>query len=56
MLWFVRDGFTGVGGCTPPRSLGQRGCRGRVLFFIIKQKNIRDKMRYNNLSNNMMIS
>jgi hypothetical protein len=27
-----------------------------VLFFMIKQKNIRDKMRYSNLSNNMMIS
>ena len=31
------------------------GCRG-VLFFMIKQKIIRDKMRYSNLSNNMMIS
>jgi hypothetical protein len=27
-----------------------------VLFFMIKQKIIRDKMRYSNLSNNMMIS
>jgi hypothetical protein len=27
-----------------------------VLFSMIKQKNIRDKMRYSNLSNNMMIS
>jgi hypothetical protein len=32
------------------------GGRGVVLFFMIKQKNIRDKMRYSNLSNNMMIS
>jgi hypothetical protein len=38
-----RDGFTG-GGC------------GGVLFFMIKQKIIRDKMRFSNLSNNMMIS
>jgi hypothetical protein len=32
--------------------------RGGVLFFTIKQKIIRDKMRmrFNNLSNNMMIS
>jgi hypothetical protein len=29
---------------------------GGVLFFMIKQKIIRDKMRYSNLSNNMMIS
>ena len=29
---------------------------GWVLFFMIKQKHIRDKMRYSNLSNNMMIS
>jgi hypothetical protein len=27
-----------------------------VLFFMIKQKMIRDKMRFSNLSNNMMIS
>ena len=32
-----------------------RGVRG-VLFFMIKQKIIRDKMRYSNLSNNMMIN
>jgi hypothetical protein len=56
------DGFTGGGGgggggggCALPPSLGQRGCRG-VLFFMIKQKNIRDKMRYSNFSNNMMVS
>ena len=30
--------------------------RGGVLFFMIKQKIIRGKMRYSNLSNNMMIS
>ena len=28
---------------------------GGVLFFMIKQKIIRDKMRYSNLSDNMMI-
>ena len=44
----------GGGGVHPP-SPGQRGCRG-VLFFMIKQKIITDKMRYSNLSNNMMIS
>jgi hypothetical protein len=32
-----------------------RGGEG-VLFFMIKQTIIRDKMRYSNLSNNMMIS
>jgi hypothetical protein len=30
--------------------------QGGVLFFMIKQKIIRDKMRFSNLSNNMMIS
>jgi hypothetical protein len=29
---------------------------GVVLFFVIKQKNIRDKMRYSNLRYNMIIS
>jgi hypothetical protein len=29
---------------------------GLVLFFMITQKIIRGKMRYSNLSNNMMIS
>jgi hypothetical protein len=32
------------------------GGGGGVIFFMIKQKNIRDKMRYSNLCNNMMIS
>ena len=32
------------------------GGGGGVLFFMIKQKIIRDKMRYSNLSNDMMIS
>jgi hypothetical protein len=41
--------------CTPPLALA-RGCAGGVLFFMIKQKSIRGKMRYSNLSNNMMIS
>jgi hypothetical protein len=35
---------------------GAGGGGGVVLFFMIKQKIIRDKMRYSNLSNNMMIS
>jgi hypothetical protein len=46
-----RDGFTGV----HPLALA-RGGAGGVLFFMIRQKIIRDKMRYSNLSNNMMIS
>ena len=44
LIYLGRDGFAGGGG-------GEG-----VLFFMIKQKNIRDKMRYSNLSNNMMIS
>ena len=36
--------------------MGGGGLQGGVLFFMIKQKIIRDKMRYSNLSNNMMIS
>jgi hypothetical protein len=43
------DGFT-RGGVHP-----QVLARG-VLFFMIKQKNIRDKMKYSNLSDNMIIS
>jgi hypothetical protein len=56
-----RDGFTGGGrgvGCgrvCTPLALA-RGVQGGVLFFMIKQKIIRGKMRYSNLSNNMMIS
>ena len=50
-IYWHRDGFTG--GCTP-LGPGQRECRG-VLFFMIKQKIIRDKMRYSNLSNNMLL-
>ena len=34
----------------PPWPEGVQG----VLFFMIKQKNIRGKMRYSNLSNNMI--
>ena len=44
----------GGGGCTPLALA--RGGAGGVLFFMIKQKIIRGKMRYSNLSNNMMIS
>ena len=47
--------YWGGGGAHPP-SPGQRGCTGGVPFFMIKQKIIRDKMRFSNLSNNMMIS
>ena len=50
-----RDGFTGWCGGVHPPSPGQRGCRGGAIFHD-KAKNIRDKMRYSNLSNNMMIS
>jgi hypothetical protein len=46
-------GGGGGGGDAPPYPWPE-GCRG-VLFFMIKQKIIRDKMRYSNLSNNMMI-
>jgi hypothetical protein len=49
-------GGGGGGGAVHPPSPGQRGCRGGVLFFMIKQKIIRYKMRYSNLSKNMMIS
>ena len=45
IYWGVRAG-------AHPPSPGQ----GAVLFFMIKQKIIRDKMRFSNLSNNMMIS
>jgi hypothetical protein len=44
------------GGCTtPPPYPWPEGVQG-VLFFMIKKKIIRGKMRYSNLSNNMMIS
>jgi hypothetical protein len=48
------DLLGGAGVCTPLALA--RGGAGGVLFFMIKQKIIRDKMRYSNLSNNMMIS
>jgi hypothetical protein len=53
-----RDGFTGgAGGWLhhPPPYPWPEGVQG-VLFFMIKKKIIRGKMRYSNLSNNMMIS
>jgi hypothetical protein len=53
--YMYRDGFTGGcggGGGAPPPALAGGGC----YFFMIKQKIIRDKMRYSNLSNNKMIS
>jgi hypothetical protein len=49
------DLLGGVRGGVHPLSPGQGGAGG-VLFFMIKQKIIRGKMRYSNLSNNMMIS
>ena len=48
-------GGGGGGGGGPPQSPGQRGCRGGSIFHD-KAKHIRDKLRYSNLSNNMMIS
>ena len=52
-----RDGFIGGGGGGVPGSSvpGSPG-QGGVLLFMIKLKIIRGKMRYSNLSNNMMIS
>ena len=47
-------GGGGGGGEGTPLALA-RGIAGGVLFFMIKQKITRDKMRYSNLSN-MMIS
>ena len=44
------DLLGGGGGAHPP-SPGQGGAGG-VLFFMIKPKIIRDKMRFSNLSNN----
>ena len=44
-----------VGGCGVPLALTTEGVQGGVIFHD-KAKNIRDKMRYSNLSNNMMIS
>ena len=53
-----RDGFTGgAGGVVappPPLSLARGGAGGAI--FHDKEKIIRGKMRYSNLSNNMMIS
>ena len=42
------------GGCAPPLALARGGARGAI--FHDKKKTIRDKMRFSNLSNNMMIS
>ena len=44
-----------LGGGVHPPSPGQKGCRAGAIFHN-KQKIITDKMRYSNLSNNMMIS
>ena len=44
-----------AGGAHPP-SPGQGGVQGGGAIFHDKQKIIRDKMRFSNLSNNMMIS
>ena len=52
-----RDGFTGGGGGGAGEGCRPEGVKGGgVLFFMIKQKIIRDKTRYSNLSNNIMIS
>ena len=55
-----RDGFTGGvrgggGGGMHPLALARGGAGGGTIFYD-KAKNIRGKMRYSNLSNNMMIS
>ena len=45
------------GACVhPPLTLARGGARGGGAIFHDKAKNIRDKMRYSNLRNNMMIS
>jgi hypothetical protein len=54
LIGIPRDGFTGVWVCVHPPSPGQRGFRGGAVFHD-KAKIIRDKMRYSNLSNNMII-
>jgi hypothetical protein len=54
LLFMVGMDLLGGGGVHPP-SPGQRGCRGGAIFHD-KAKNIRDKMRYSNLSDKMMIS
>jgi hypothetical protein len=47
---YVAIGMDLLGGCTP-LALARGGA-----IFMIKQKIITGKMRYSNLSNNMMIS
>ena len=47
-------GEMGVGVYVPSIALARGGAGGAI--FDDKAKNIRDKMRYSNLSNNMMIS
>ena len=50
----IRDGFTG-GNPQTPIALARGGAGGGgVLFFMIKQNIIRDKMRYSNLSNGIV--
>jgi hypothetical protein len=54
--WLFSSGMDllgGAGGVRTPPSPGQGGAWG-VLFFMIKPKIIRDKMRFSNLSNNMI--
>ena len=50
----TRDGFTW--GCVHPPPCPSPAQRGGGAISHDKAKNIRDKMRYSNLSNNMMIS
>ena len=55
-MWLYNRGeFTGVCGCGGwglhiPLARGGAREGGGVLFFMIKQKIIRDKMRYSNLN------
>jgi hypothetical protein len=49
--WIYWGGGGGVRGVRTPPSPGQGGA-----IFMVKQKIIRDKMGFSNLSNNMIIS
>ena len=54
----IRDGFTlcvWEGGGAYPLALTRGGMGGGVQFFMIKPTDIGDKIRYSNLSNNMLI-
>ena len=53
IYWGGGGGVCACGVCAPPLARGGAGGAGA---HPIKQKTIRGKMRYSNLSNNMMIS